>query len=218
MRGSVDDLDPSRREHRTRIAGAKRRHRRHAGDHAAGDVPKRELAVDPQARHQILGAQRLVRDIVDRATKLPDARRLERQARRLPMAAEADHQRRAALERAEHVEPRDAAAGSVRDLPVDGDDDRRPVKRVDQLRRDDADHAAVPPLAGHDDHRPRADARIGGDHLFRLRQHRGLFLLPPDVLGIELSRQASRFGLHQLVGRQQQGAWRCRACSCGPRR
>ena len=52
----------------------------------------------------------------------------------------------------EHVEAGDAAARSVRDAAFDRQHDRRPVERVDQLRRDDADDAAVPALAGDDEH------------------------------------------------------------------
>ena len=41
--------------------------------------------------------------------------------------------------------------------------------RVDQLRRDDADHAAVPAVAADDEHVVRADRGVGLDRLLRLR-------------------------------------------------
>ena len=40
---------------------------------------------------------------------------------------------------------------------------------VDQLRRGDADHAAVPAFAADDEHVVRADRRVGFDRLLRLR-------------------------------------------------
>ena len=68
---TVDDLDAARGEHRPRIAGAERRQRRDAGGDAAGDAAKRQVAVDPQARHQVVGPERLVGDVVDRARAAP---------------------------------------------------------------------------------------------------------------------------------------------------
>ena len=93
------------------------------------------------------------------------------------MAAEPDEQIGAALERVEHVEVRDAAAGAVRDVAVDRQHDRRLVIRVDQLRRGDADDAAMPAVAADDEDVVGADRRIGLDRLLRLRDELGLFLL-----------------------------------------
>ena len=59
---------------------------------------------------------------------------------------------------AEHVESGDAAARSVRDVAVDREHDRRPVERIDQLRGDDADDAAVPALTRHDQDAAGADS------------------------------------------------------------
>ena len=42
-----------------------------AGGDAAGDAAERQVAVDPQARHQVLGAERLVGDVVDRERAAP---------------------------------------------------------------------------------------------------------------------------------------------------
>ena len=79
-----------------------------------------------------------------------------------------------------------------------------PVQRFHQLRRDDADDAAVPALAGDDDHRARADVEIGVDDLSRLRDDLGLLLLAPEVLAVELLGERARLVGHRFVGRQQQ--------------
>ena len=94
-----------------------------------------------------------------RARNSGTRRRLHRQAGGLLVAAEAQEQIGAALERAEHVEGRDAAARAVRDVAVDRQDDGRLVIRVDQLRRGDADHAAMPAVAADHEHVVRADRR-----------------------------------------------------------
>ena len=91
---------------------------------------------------------------------------------------------------------RDAAARAVRHAVLDRQHDRRPVKRVDQLRRDDADDAAVPALAGDDENRARADVRIGLDDFLRRGEDLRLFLLAPDVLAVELQRQRPRLVAH----------------------
>ena len=96
---------------------------------------------------------------------------------------------RAALERAQHVEARNAAARPVGDAVLDRQHDRRTMKRVDELRRDDADDAAVPAVAGDDQDRSRADVRIGLHDLLRGGQNLGFLFLTPDVLAVELQRE-----------------------------
>ena len=110
----------------------------------------------------------------------------------------------AALERAEHVEMGNAAAGSVRDAVFHRQHDGRTMKGVDQLRGDDPDHATVPSLAGDDEHRPRAHGRIGLDDLPGSRQNPRFLLLTPDVLAVELQRQGPHLLAQRLVGREQQ--------------
>ena len=180
---AVDDLDAARREHRPRIAGAERRQRRDAGRDAAGDAAERQVAVDPQARHQVLGAERLVGHLVDRQRAAPGSRSASIVSPAACLCPPNRMNRCAApLERAEHVEPRDAAARAVRHAVFDRQHDRRPVERVHELRGDDADDAAVPALAGDDQDRPGADVRIGLDDLLRRGEDLGFFLLPADVL------------------------------------
>ena len=115
---------------------------------------ERQVAVDPQPRHQVVGPERLVGDVVD-ARRGARGSAPRRASGRPPACGRrtAISRWRAALERAEHVEARDAAARAVRDAVLDRQHDRRPVKRVDQLRRDDADDAAVPAFAGDDEDR-----------------------------------------------------------------
>ena len=94
------------------------------------------------------------------------------------MAAEAQEEVGAALERVEHVEVGNAAARAVRDVAVDRQHDRRLVERIDELRRGDADHAAVPAVAADDEHVVGADGRVGLDRLLRLSDELRFFLLP----------------------------------------
>ena len=81
------------------------------------------------------------------------------------------------------------------------------MKCINELRSDDPDHAAVPAFASHDDHRARSHLEIGLDQLARLRDDVGLFLLPPEILGVELLGQLARFISHAVV--------RCQQESCG---
>src|SRR5262245_22765218 len=85
---TVDDLDASSREDGPRVAGAKRGQRYDALGHRTGDGAKRQVAVDPQPRHEVLGTERFVGDLVDRAPQLPHPRRLHRQACGLLVPAE----------------------------------------------------------------------------------------------------------------------------------
>ena len=66
------------------------------------------------------------------------------------------------------------------------------MERLDELRGDDTDDAAVPALAGHDQHGPRADLRVGLDDLLRRGENACFLLLTAQVLGVELQRQRAR--------------------------
>ena len=107
------------------------------------------------------------------------------------------------FERAEHVERRNAAARSVRDVAIDRQHDRRPVVRVDQLRRDDADDAAVPAFAGHDQHVRAPIVGIGVDDLLRAAATMlGLFRLAPQCSRRSAARASARASSRQrFVGR-----------------
>ena len=78
------------------------------------------------------------------------------------------------------------------------------MKRVDQLRRDDANDAAMPALAADDEHRPCADIRIGEDHLLRGRENLGLFFLAADVLVVERHRQLAHLLGHGFIRGEQE--------------
>ena len=136
--------------------------------------------------------------------ELPDARRVERQARRLLVPAEPHQQGRAPLERAEHVEPRNAAARPLRHAVFDRQHDGRPVKRIDQLRGDDADDAAVPAVAGDDEDRSRADVRIGLTIFLAAATISASSSCRRTFLAIELHRQRPHLLRHRLVGGQQE--------------
>ena len=177
-----------------------------------------ERPVDAQPRPQLIGLEHLVGVGVDARPELRHARRFHRQARGLLVAAEADEQVGAVLERAEHVEVRDAAAGSVRDVAVDRQHDGGLVIRVDELRGRDADDAAMPAVAADDEHVVRADGRIGLDRLLRLRDELGFLLLAAEVLVVELLRERRALRRPSLRRWRAAAASRCPACSCGRRR
>ena len=99
----------------------------------------------------------------------------------------------------------------MRDLAVDRQDDRRAIEGVDDFRRDDTDHAAVPSLACDDENRSRANLGIGLDDLPRLGDDVLFFLATLRVLGVELLGQAARLVRHPIVGCQQQA---CRDVGC----
>ena len=135
------------------------------------------------------GPERFVGDVVDRAAR---SSRIRAASIVRPAAClwppNADQQMRAALERAEHVEARNAAARAVRDVVLDRQHDGRPVKRVDELRRDDADDAAVPAFAGDDEHRC---ARRRPDRSGRSSSPRRGSRLPPPAAGRSRRRAAA---------------------------
>ena len=120
--------------------------------------------------------------------------------------------RRARLERRQHVERGNAAARPVRDVAIDRQHDRGPVERVDELAGDDADDAAMPAFAGHDEHGAGADVGIALDDLLRLGDDRRLFLLAADVLLVQLLGQRPAPLRPAPRRRPAAGASRCRAC------
>src|SRR5256885_1385949 len=120
---AVDYLDPAGGEHWPRIAGAEGRQRGAGRGDTAGDAAKRQIAVDAQSWHQILGAQRFVGHDIDRPTQVLDPRRVQDEACRLFVAPEPDEDIRTALERREQIEMRNAPARPVSDLAVDRQDD-----------------------------------------------------------------------------------------------
>ena len=85
-----------------------------------------------------------------------------------------------------------------------GQDDRRLVERVDELGRDDADHAAVPSVAGHDEDVVGADAHVGLDLFLRVGDDVGLVRLAAGVLFAELLGESSHFVELRLVAGEQQ--------------
>jgi len=115
------------------------------------------------------------------------------------VSAEAAEQPGARLERAEHVEAGNAAARPVRHAVFNRQDDGRPVERIDQFRGDNADHSAVPALAGHHQHAACADVGIRLDELLGLGQDVLVLGAAARVLGFELSGQCLRLLPHRIV-------------------
>ena len=165
-----------------------------------------EGAVDPQARPQVVGAEPLVGVVVD-------ARRGARESAPAssvrPAACLVAAESRAAAARTPRAPPSmsnggNAAARAVGHVAVDRQHDGRAVERVDELRRDDPDDAAVPALARDDEHGARTDVGIVLDQLARLGHDGGFLLLPARVLVVELLGQRPRFLGQRLVDGQQQ--------------
>ncbi len=120
------------------------------------------------------------------------------------MAAEPDEQVGAPFERIQHVEIRNAAAGAVRHVAVDGQHDGGLVVGVDQFRCGDADDAAMPPVAADDQDVVRADGGIGLDRLLRGRHELRLFLLAPQILVVQLLGERAGLLLERAVGGEEQ--------------
>jgi hypothetical protein len=97
------------------------------------DGPQTERSIDSKARPQLIRFEHGVGVGVDARPELGDPRRFHGQPRCLLVSAEPDEQVGASLERREHVEIRNAAAGSMCDVAIHGKHDRGPVIRVDEL-------------------------------------------------------------------------------------
>ncbi len=177
-----------------------------------------ERPVDAQPRPQLIGLEHLVGVRVDARTELRHASGLHRQAGGLLVAAEAKEQVGAPLERVEHVEIRNAAARPVGHVAVDREHDRWLVIGVDELRRRDADDAAMPAVPADDEDVVRADRRIGLDRLLRLGDEVCLFLLASQVFLVELLGERPRILDAPLRRSPAAAGSRCPACSCGRRR
>ena len=175
-----------------------------------------------EPRHQVGGfeARQAVR--VDPIPEFRDAVGGHRQAGGLLVPAVLLEQVGTAVEGAEHVERRNRPARTVRDAVLDRQDDRRLVERVDELGRDDADHAAMPALARHDEDVVSADADVGLDLLLRVGDDVGFVGLAAGVLFAELLGEPPHFVELGLVACEQQArgeVGRAHAtCGIDPRR
>src|SRR5687768_15702138 len=89
----------------------------------------------------------------------------------------------APFQRFRQMEPADRSATPLAGLVVQGDHDRRAVEAIDEARRDDADHAGVPTLAGKYDRAAIVAVELLLDDLRqRLVQDLALDRLPLAVL------------------------------------
>ena len=107
--------------------------------------------VDPQPRTQVVGLQARIGIFVHARPQFANARRIHRQPGGLLVPAELGHHIARTIRGRQHVERRDAAAGSVCHVAVDRQHDGRPMEGVHELRGDDADDAAMPAFAGDHD-------------------------------------------------------------------
>ncbi len=78
------------------------------------------------------------------------------------------------------------------------------MKGVHELAGDDADHAAMPAVARHDQHGPCADLGVALHDLAGLGDDGGFLLLPAHVLCVELLGQSPCLIGQRIVGGQQE--------------
>ena len=101
---AVGDLDAGGGKDRLGIAGAKRGQRHDLRGDGPGQLAEAEEVVDALPGTQVVGSEQRVGIVVDRAAELANAGAGERQARGDLVPSKASQQRRARLERREHVE------------------------------------------------------------------------------------------------------------------
>ena len=140
----LHQIDGRRAEDRLRIGGAERSEPRQAFDHVAGDLAQPERRVDPQPRHEIVRAERSLAQADSRWRSSPS-----RAASIVtPAAWRCPPNRRNTSAQASSA-PSRSNAGMLRPDPcatpssID-EHERRLAVDLDELRRDDADDAAVP--------------------------------------------------------------------------
>src|SRR5262245_17307519 len=98
------------------------------------------------------------------------------------MPAKSQEDTRTVLEGRQKIERSDAASRTRRDAVLDRQHERWFVVRVNELRRDDADDAAVPVLTSDDQDVLSADGRIALDDPLGVRENRRLLFLAKGVL------------------------------------
>ena len=207
----------ARREDRPRIAGAERRERRDPLPRPAPVMPRNDRS--PSMRR---------RGIKSSGPSVSSATSLIAAPRTPTLATHPSSARRPACGRRNgrtgaHIARGHRACRSCGMLRHDpcatpssiDKHDGRPMKGVDELRRDDADDAAVPALTGDDEHRARrrrpdrvctiffAAARISASSSCRRM-----------FSAIELQRQRRTSSLDRSRRRRAAAGSRCPACSC----
>ena len=92
----------------------------------------------------------------------------------------------------------------MREVAVHGQDKRRPMKDVHELRGNDTDDASMPSVPRHHQNASGADGRVGLHQLPGVRENRGFFLPPSRVLAIELPGELTHLIGHALIRCQEQ--------------
>src|SRR6185437_4286978 len=155
-------------------------------------VVERELEIDPKLGNEVVVRQLRGGDIVEPRSEFANAIGGDGHTRRGTVAAKAYEQIAARGETGVQIERADRSAGALPFVAVQRDEHRRAPELLDQSRRNDADHAWVPPLLReHDTIRrreieprhqvPRAVERSAIDLLASRVQ---LFELPRDRVGL----------------------------------
>ena len=168
------------------------------------DLSGVQLGVDAKSRRELRRVERFPALRFQRIGERADAGGIQRDARRVLVAAELRQVVRATGQRVVEVKALHAAPGPLRDAALLGNDQRGPVEPFHQPRRDDSDHTDVPPRRRH---RPRPPL-LRRSELFRMRDGLArdprLELLPLGVGAVELFGEEARFA--QVLAEQQPDA------------
>ena len=131
-----------------------------------------QLRIDLQERRKLLGGKSVPCRRFESLGERRQLLRAHRQAAGELMTAELFQMFGAAAERLDHVKAADAARRAFADAVVESNHHCRPIKTLDDARRDDAEHTGMPTLAGQD----QRMAVAASNRRFRLRQGMQLHL------------------------------------------
>ena len=144
------DLDASRYKHRARISRSKGIERERFECRTVRNLIQIDFGVHKQRGHKIGRSQASRGVSVQLSPELVHVAGWHRDTGGVKMAAEFHEQLGHLFERIEQMKGRDAAAGALRNTVFGGvsQDERGPMKSLYQPRRHNAEHAAVPGVAG----------------------------------------------------------------------
>src|SRR5262245_26280581 len=199
---SADRARVPHAEHGRRIPRSARLEMSHEPLQLLAHLVQRQLDVDPLARREVRGGEKLASDGEERNAKVLETVAADREARRHGVAAVLLEMHADAMESPVEVEACDAPAGAAPQLSIrlPADQERRPAIALDETRRDDTDDARVPGVgAEHDGGVPRIQGLL--DDLDRLIEDLLIHFLTTGVDGFELARE--RGGFLRILGQQQ---------------
>src|SRR5512145_1348944 len=140
-------------EHGRRIPRPARLEMPHQTLELRADLVQRQLEIDPLARREVLGREKLPRNAEERTAKLVEPVTPDGEAGRHRMAAVFLEVHTDAMEGAVEVKARNASSRAAPQLTArfPPDQERRPAVTLDETRSHDADHAGMPRVGGKHD-------------------------------------------------------------------